>query len=184
MTMSISGPRALGKAICSLALLSAITVTTAGAALAAKDVGPADTVCDAHAKKSPGWRTCAATQAFDGSDAELFYAGYWLAKTGRYQEALVLLRKIRAPGSDALTYVGFATRKLGRTSEALTHYEAALAADPNNAVTRSYMGEALIELGRVPEARRELDRIASICGTSCEAYRDLRKALGAATAAK
>ena len=50
----------------------------------AKDQGPVNATCDQFDKSTQAWRDCAvATPASAGPavvDAELFYAGYWLAK--------------------------------------------------------------------------------------------------------
>lgn len=143
---------------------------------AAKDIGPVDKTCDAYAKTTAAWRTCAAAARVEGSDAQLFYAGYWLAKNGHYREALDTLARVSVADSATLTYRGFATRKIGRTEEALGHYAEALRLDPANAVTRSYLGEAYLSLGRIDEARAELDRIDAICGRECGAYRELAAA--------
>lgn len=56
-----------------------------------KDVGPASARCDQFPKETAAWLACAATAEAKMPDQELFYAGYWLAKTGRYEEALKYL---------------------------------------------------------------------------------------------
>ena len=43
-----------------------------------------------------------------------------------------------------LTYIGFATRKLGRTDEAMGFYNRALTMNPNYSVARAYMGEGFL----------------------------------------
>lgn len=146
------------------------------AADAAKDVGPVNAACDAYDKASPAWRTCATAAALKGDDAQLFYAGYWLAKNGHYREALATLERVSQADSATFTYRGFATRKLGRTEDALGLYAEALRLDPANAVTRSYLGEAYLTLGRVSDARAELAKIDRICGAQCGAYRELAEA--------
>lgn len=162
-------------------LLSPAPVTAATPSAQGKDVGPTAQACDHHDKTSRAWRTCANAIALKGDDKQMFYAGYWLAKNGRYTEALRVLAKVQKADSATLTYKGFATRKLGRTSEAMGYYAEALHLDPENAVTRAYLGEALISQGRMDEAQGQLQRITEICGTTCGAHRELAAALASVT---
>lgn len=164
----------------SAAVVACALVASVLPSVAAKDLGPADATCDSYAKASAAWRTCAAAVALEGTDAQLFYAGYWLAKNGHYSEALQTLARVASDDSATLTYRGFATRKLGRIDEALELYAAALRLDPANAVTRSYLGEAYLTLGRIEDARAELLRIDDICGSACGAYRELAAAFAEA----
>lgn len=164
----------------------AVRATALAAALAApallalpasafKDVGPASPACDGHAKGSPAWTACvgAASQAAARSDAELFYAGYWLARTGHYDEALSYLRQAKVPDEKVLTYIGFATRKLGRTDEALGYYEKALAMNPGYSGARAYMGEGFLAKGEAGKAREQLAEIARRSGAASAEYAEL-----------
>lgn len=146
-----------------------------------KDQGPASAACDGLEKSSEAWNVCAsalpATAGPSEADAQLFYAGYWLAKSGRYAEALGYLRKTRIKNSRVLTYIGFATRKLGRLDEAMSYYSQALAKDGRNDVARAYLGEAHLSSGNVTAALDQLDRIERNCGKRCEPYRELAEAI-------
>ncbi len=94
------------------------------------------------------------------SDDELFYAGYWLAKNGRYADALTYLNLARTKDARVLTYIGFATRKQGDVEAALPLYAAALAKDPNFVVARAYLGEAYLTKNEPARAKAELAEIA------------------------
>lgn len=153
--------------------LSALSAFAATEALAFKDVGPRDASCDALPKASAEWKTCAAKAETAASDAELFYAGYWLARGGSYAEALTYLNRAKAPDERILTYIGFATRKLGRTDEAMGFYDRALAMNPDYSVARAYMGEGFLARGEPAKAKAQLGEIARRCGTSCAEYADL-----------
>jgi tetratricopeptide (TPR) repeat protein len=109
----------------------------------------------------------------DLSDQEIFYSGYWLARTGQYADALEILNKAAVKDARTLTYIGFATRKLGDDRAAMGYYERALAMDPNYTVARAYMGEAFITRGNVAAARDQLSEIAKRCGTTCVEYSEL-----------
>lgn len=143
------------------------------AALADKDIGPGNATCDAYAKSSAQWQACAQKVAASQHDAELFYAGYWLAKGGQYQEALGFLRQAKAPDERILTYIGFATRKLGDIDGALRFYNRALDMNPDYSVARAYMGEGFLSRGEPDKAVQQLTEIERRCGRSCAEYADL-----------
>ncbi len=100
-------------------------------------------------------------------DNELFYAGYWLAKSGQYEQALGYLTKAQQKDERILTYMGYATRKLGDVEAALPLYMKALSLNPNYSVARAYMGEAFLTKGQPDKAKAELAEIAQRCGTTC-----------------
>lgn len=143
----------------------------------AKDIGPTNVSCDRFEKTTSAWMDCAkAAPAAAGpaqADAELFYAGYWLAKNGRYEEALKYLNKATVKNARVLTYIGFATRKLGHTDEAMKYYDEALQRDPKNDVARSYLGEAHLSRGDLQAALSELGKIENGCGRNCAPYTEL-----------
>lgn len=149
-----------------------------------KDAGPGNADCDAKAKGSEGWQACVGAARAELSDDELFYAGYWLAKTGRYAEALTYLSHARMRDARVLTYIGFATRKQGDVEKALPLYAEALAKDPNFVVARAYLGEAYLTKNEPARAKAELAEIATRCGTTCPAYVDLDRHITAFERAK
>jgi tetratricopeptide (TPR) repeat protein len=53
--------------------------------------------------------------------------------------------------------LGIAEVHLGRTEEAIAHYQAAISSDPMLAAPRNNLGSLYLELGRVPEAIRALE---------------------------
>ena len=160
----------LPSAIAAFALLSA--AATAGPVTLSKDQGPAS-ACDTHAKNSVAWNTCISQAKAGTSSADLFYAGYWLARTGKYQEALGYLSLADKSDPRVVTYIGFATRKLGDVDAALPFYQQALQLNPNYSVARAYMGEAFLQKNEPAKAKAELAEIATRCGTGCAEYLDL-----------
>jgi tetratricopeptide (TPR) repeat protein len=154
-----------------------LTFVIAPPALAFKDVGPASAACDRFERGSESWAKCVGKAETAQSDAELFYAGYWLARAGRYEEALGYLTRAKVPDERILTYIGFATRKLGRVDEAMTYYDRALAMNPGYSVARAYIGEAYLTLGQPDRARAQLDEIAARSGRASAEYADLADAL-------
>lgn len=84
---------------------------------------------------------------------ELAYAGY-------YQAALDVLDTLDNPAAPlALTYYGFAHRKAGRIGLGMAYYDAALAADPDNLLARSYMGQGFVASGDMVQAQVQLTEI-------------------------
>jgi tetratricopeptide (TPR) repeat protein len=108
------------------------------------------------------------------SDDELYYAGYWLARAGRYAEALSYLRQARSTSDPRiLNYMGFTTRKLGDVATAIGYYNRALEVDPNYTVARAYLGEAYLQMLDAAKAREQLAEIERRCGTGCLEYAEL-----------
>jgi tetratricopeptide (TPR) repeat protein len=164
--------------------LSLSTGAAAGERTFSKDIGPANAGCDSNAKGTGDWQGCIGAARATMSDDELFYAGYWLAKTGRYAEALTYLNLSRSRDARVLTYIGFATRKQGDVDKALPLYAEALAKDPDFVVARAYLGEAYLSKNQPARAKAELAEIAARCGTTCPAYVDLNRHIAAFETAK
>jgi tetratricopeptide (TPR) repeat protein len=156
-----------------VALVVAATPLLAEGRTVSKDQGPASAACDHAAKGSAAWTACVGAPRVAMTSEELFYAGYWLAKSGQYEKALGYLTLADKKDERVLTYIGFATRKLGRVDEALPLYREALTVNPDYVVARAYMGEAFLTKGEPEKARAELAEIARRCGTTCPAYVDL-----------
>lgn len=157
------------------ALMISVLAAPAMADRPSKDQGPVGSVCDRFEKTSAAFTACVGAPTAALSDHELFYAGYWLAKTGAYEKALAFLTRARTPDEKTLTYIGFATRKLGETDRAMTFYQQALTMNPNYAVARAYLGEAFLTKGNLEGARAELGEIERRCGRTCAEHADLAR---------
>jgi tetratricopeptide (TPR) repeat protein len=120
-------------------------------------------------------RCSRSTSALD--DKDLYRQGRDLALAGRYREALTALNAVKKPDSMTLTMIGYSTRKLGNYDGGLAYYAKALALDPNNVNTHEYLGEAYAEKGSLDLAKAELVKVSAVCGTTCEQYQDLAKAI-------
>ncbi|MNF84804.1 Tetratricopeptide repeat protein [compost metagenome] len=121
---------------------------------------------------------CVRQTSGEVSDADRTDYAYRLAKDGRYEEALALLDTLKEPDTaKALNYRGYATRKLGRTDEGIGYYLQSVKLDPQYAQVREYLGEAYVIKGRLDLAEEQLQQIKSICGSTCEEYRDLAEAI-------
>ena len=79
---------------------------------------------------------------------------------GRFEEALMLLRRARAAAPQApgiLNALGLNLLWLGRPDEAAAEFGAALAADPGFAPALANRGTALVALARLNDARRDFE---------------------------
>jgi tetratricopeptide (TPR) repeat protein len=104
-------------------------------------------------------------------------------KAKQYEQAIAELEKVLAtdPNNvDALNYMAYSHRELGRYEPSLAFYERALAINPNHRGANEYLGQLYIKLGRMPEARAQLTKLQRLCGTRCEEYQSLKAALDAA----
>ncbi len=125
-------------------------------------------------------RTQRCVQAQSGvlPDKALADNAYALAKADRFDEAIAVLDLMQDRNTpEALNYRGYATRKLGRVDEGIGYYLKSVALDPQYAQVREYLGEAYVIKGDVEKAREQLRAIEAICGTDCEEYEDLAKAI-------
>lgn len=166
------GIRIGAGAAAALAAVLGVTLAIQGPG-AIKGVAPVNAACDGVDKSRPVWTACLGAARQDLDDARLFYAGYWLARSGAYREALGYLRLARQPDERILTYKGFATRKLGDVTGALAFYEQALALNPGYTVAHAYLGEAYLSLGKVAEAKTQLREVEKRCGARCVEYAEL-----------
>jgi tetratricopeptide (TPR) repeat protein len=164
---------AVALALSALLAGSSAALADTGGLQVSKDTGPSSSRCDSFDKASAVWAACVGNARAAMPNDELFYAGYWLAKSGKYEEALTYLSRADRQDERVLTYIGFATRKLGRVDAALGFYAKALALNPNYSVARAYLGEAFLTKGKPERARGELSEIAERCGTTCAEYADL-----------
>ena len=140
--------------------------------------GSDSTTCPAGEIYDPRTMQCVRQQSGVLPDKVLADYAYVLAKAERYQEALQVLDLMRNRNTaQALNYGGYATRKLGRVDEGIGYYLKSVSLDPRYAEVREYLGEAYVTKGDLARAKAQLRAIKKICGTECEQYKDLAKAI-------
>ncbi|MEM7296407.1 MAG: hypothetical protein AAF330_07285, partial [Pseudomonadota bacterium] len=100
-----------------------------------------------------------------------------LAYAGRYADAKIILASMDPRDDMVLTYKGFVARKTGDLYAANGFYEAALEANPDNILTRSYMGQGYVSSGRIEDARAQLAQIYARGGRETWAAVSLKRAL-------
>ena len=100
-------------------------------------------------------------------------AGHVEEAVDAYEAALTV-----QPGNVAILLdLAEATRRQGMQGKALRYYREALTAEPSNVMAISGEGAAFVEKGAVEKARRNLARLQGLCGSNCEATRELSAAL-------
>lgn len=108
-----------------------------------------------------------------------FWAAHALIQKGDYVAGITALHALGSDEHpDVATYLGYASRKLGRYDEAKYWYDKALAADPNHVRTWAYYGMWHLEQGNRLKAADHLQKIELICGgTNCRSYKMLKAAI-------
>lgn len=125
----------------------------------------------------PETESCVAPADATKEDAALRKDVRELAYAGRYADAALVLDALPAQDSFVLTYRGFIARKTGDMGAATRYYRAALEADPDNLLARSYMGQGLVEAGDRDGARAQLTQIRQRGGRDTWPEVSLRLAL-------
>jgi cytochrome c-type biogenesis protein CcmH/NrfG len=112
--------------------------------------------------------------------AQLVAEGQALMGTGDHNGAIDAFEAalVVQPGNaQVLIGLAEATRSQGMQGKALHFYRAALVSDPRNVKAISGEGAALAEKGALAKARRNLAQLESLCGSDCEATRQLASVL-------
>ena len=79
---------------------------------------------------------------------------------------------------DVAASIGYAYGRIGRLGDAKAWYDKALATNPDHVWALAYTGIWRVEQGDVPNAQRDLEKVAALCGgTGCIAYRELAEAI-------
>jgi tetratricopeptide (TPR) repeat protein len=148
------------------------------------DLEKAEKVCKETKGKVWDKKTKKCVDAQQGSldDDSIYETGRYLAKIGRYDEAITILNFV-ANDQDkrVLNYLGYSYRKSGQIDVGLKYYQASLAIDPDYVLVREYLGEALIQKGDIAGAQAQLIEIEARCGKTCEPYVDLAAELAKVT---
>ncbi|TCN32386.1 tetratricopeptide repeat protein [Sinorhizobium americanum] len=167
--------------------LSAFAASVAShAALAVGDdnsAPPKKTKTTTQCKDGKVWdakrNRCVDAKRSDLSDDVLFDAARELAYAGQYENAIKVLGAMNEQQSArVLNYLGYSNRKAGRMELGMQYYKRAIQADENYILARSYMGQALVEQGRVEEARAQLVEIRDRGSEGTWAYQALLESLG------
>ena len=93
----------------------------------------------------------------------------------RYEKALKYLiksNKTKPNQPDTLSYLGFATRKLGDYKKGEEYYLLGLQIDPNHKGINEYLGELYVVTNRIDLAKERLNVLKNC---NCEEYEELKE---------
>ena len=110
-----------------------------------------------------------------------------LVAAKNYRQALTELKRVDQiviNNADINNLLGFASRKLGQYSQAGMYYTKALKIDPSHLGALEYQGELFLIQKKTTFAKQNLAKLKNLCGTSCEEYLDLMKAIALSTKKK
>lgn len=80
--------------------------------------------------------------------------------------------------ADINNLLGYSSRNLKQYKAAATYYTKALKINPNHLGALEYQGELFMLTKKTSDAKKNLAKLKSLCGVSCEEYLDLKKAIG------
>ena len=103
-----------------------------------------------------------------------------LVKAQKFAEAIPALLKISASAkedADVQNLLGFSYRKTKQYDKAAKHYERALNLDPKHKGALEYQGELFLQLGKVADAKQNLEKIQRICWLPCNEEKQLKEAI-------
>ena len=98
-----------------------------------------------------------------------------------YSEALTALKsadKSYPNNADINNLLGYSARNLKQYKAAATYYAKALKINPSHLGALEYQGELFMLTKKTNDAKKNLAKLKSLCGVSCEEYIDLKKAIG------
>ena len=104
-------------------------------------------------------------------------------KAKQYEQAIKQLEQVVAKeprNVDALNYLAYSHRELGRYDVSLGYYQQALAINANHRGANEYLGQLHLRTGKTKEAQAQLAKLQKICGKGCEEYESLRAAIAKA----
>ena len=110
-----------------------------------------------------------------------FESIYGLIRLEKFAEAHKSLKFIRVltPSKEADKYnlLGFTARKSGDLNVAAEYYKKALEINPKHIQALEYQGELYLQLGEIEQAKKNLEKIKTICWFICKEKKMLEEAI-------
>jgi tetratricopeptide (TPR) repeat protein len=110
-----------------------------------------------------------------------FESIYGLIRLEKFAEAHESLKFIRTltPSKEADKYnlLGFTARKSGDLNVAAEYYKKALEINPKHIQALEYQGELYLQLGEMEQAKKNLEKIKTICWFICKEKKMLEEAI-------
>ena len=104
-------------------------------------------------------------------------------KAKQYEDAIKKLEQVVAKeprNVDAMNYLAYSHRELGRYDISLGWYQKALALNASHRGANEYLGQLYLKMGKVKDAQAQLAKLQKLCGRGCEEYESLRSAIAKA----
>jgi tetratricopeptide (TPR) repeat protein len=104
-------------------------------------------------------------------------------KAKQYEDAIKKLEAVVAKepkNVDALNYLAYSHRELGRYDISMGYYQKALALNANHRGANEYLGQLHLRMGNTKQAQAQLAKLQKLCGRGCEEYESLRSAIAKA----
>lgn len=101
-------------------------------------------------------------------------------KAKQYEDAIKKLEAVvtKEPKNvDALNYLAYSHRELGRYDISMGYYQKALALNANHRGANEYLGQLYLKMGNTKGAQAQLAKLQKLCGRGCEEYESLRTAV-------
>ena len=116
-----------------------------------------------------------------GKDKKIdpFAIVYKLIDLEKFAEAHKALEILNVPTkqADKFNLLGFTARKSGDLEKARDYYNRALEINPKHVRALEYQGELFIQLGKLADAKQNLEKIQRICWLPCNEEKQLEKAI-------
>ena len=104
-------------------------------------------------------------------------------KAKQYEDAIKKLEQVVAKeprNVDAMNYLAYSHRELGRYDISLGWYQKALALNASHRGANEYLGQLYLRMGNTKGAQAQLAKLQKLCGRGCEEYESLRSAIAKA----
>ena len=108
------------------------------------------------------------------------FAGvYKLIDLEKFAEAHKALEILNVPTkqADKFNLLGFTARKSGDLEKARAYYNRALEINPKHVRALEYQGELFLQLGKLADAKQNLEKIQRICWLPCDEEKQLEEAI-------
>tara|TARA_B100000575_G_scaffold33744_1_gene22702 strand:+ start:576 stop:1037 length:462 start_codon:yes stop_codon:yes gene_type:complete len=119
------------------------------------------------------------SSASTNTSADPFATVYQLIEAKKFTEAHKVLEVLNVPNkqADKFNLLGFTARKSGDLEKARAYYHRALEIDPKHVRALEYQGELFLQLGKLADAKQNLEKIQRICWLPCDEEKQLEEAI-------
>ena len=119
------------------------------------------------------------SSASTNTSKDPFAAVYQLIEVKKFAEAHKALENLNVPTkqADKFNLLGFTARKSGDLEKAGSYYKRALEINPKHVRALEYQGELFLQVGKLADAKQNLEKIQRICWLPCDEEKQLEEAI-------